>query len=383
MRSSSVAHRLPARSTFARESRRAACVVLAAALASGLVACSKREEPRGSPPPPPPSAKPATCAGGGGKIGDTVSAPFFPQASGGFCLDPNGGEKTFGEAAGQPIDRICDLFDGECEIYLGYGVRRVVEARYVDGSGSPATIDVYLSKFGTSEGAYAMFTRRIVGDGDPADEATARPTEGGGAAALGLGVAYLWRGAYLAELTYTNETAAEAAMKAAGEKLLPPLVKEMGSKLPGETALPPAVAALPKDDRIPLGVRFVTKDLLGIDGIGAGAFGYHKASDKRYRSAALVRADGEQTKDVMSTLAKLPGASKEKGIGEGAVRFMQKDAGGAPVEWVFARAGKNVLGIGDEARVLRTGMTADEHARMTLTRDEKIERLKKALAGQG
>jgi hypothetical protein len=381
MRCSSLDHGLSGGSTSARLDRRLLRAAMVVALSGALAACSKAEEPRGAPPPPPPSAKAATCAGGGGKIADTASAAFFPAASGDFCLDPNGGDKTFGDAASQPIERICDLFDGECEIYMGYGVRRVVEARYVDGSGSPATVDVHLSKFATSEGAYAMFTRRIVGDGDPADDATARPTPGGGLSALGLGVAYLWRGAYMAELTYNNETAAEAAIKAASEKLLPPLVKEMGGKLPGETALPPAAAALPKADQIPLGVRFITKDLLGVDGIGAGAFGYYKAGSKRYRFAALVRADSEQTKDVITTLSKLPGASKEKGIAEGAVRLMHKEAEGAPVEWVFARAGKIVLGVGDEGRVLRTGMTADEHAKVTLTKDEKIDRLKKALAG--
>jgi hypothetical protein len=342
-------------------------------------ACSKSDEPRqGSPPPPPPVAKPAACAGGGGKIADGASAPFFPQTAGGFCIDPNGGDKAFGEGGALPIEHACDLFDGECEVYKGYGVRRVVEARYVDGGGTPATIDVHLSKFGTTEGAYAMFTRRVVGDGDPADDATPRPVEGGGASALGLGNAYLWRGLYLAELTYNDQTAAEAAVKTAGEKLLPPLVKEMGSRLPGELPLPPAAAALPKEGLIPLGIRFHTKDLLGVDGVGAGAFGYYKEGAKRWRVASVARTDADQAKDVLSTLAKLPGAAKEKGIGEGAVRLMRKD-GSVPVEWVFARAGKAVVGVGDEPRALRAGQTADEHAKVTLTKDEKIDRLKKIL----
>jgi len=343
----------------------------------GLSSCTKPEEPHREPPPPSPKA--ATCAGGGGKITDQQSAPLFPGAVQGFCLDPNGGEKTFGDGAALPLDHICDLFDGECEIYKGYGVRRVVEARYVDGTGSPATIDVHLSKFGTTEGAYAMFTRRVVGDGDPADEATPRPIAGGGAAALGLGNAYLWRGLYLVELTYNNETAAEATMKAEGEKLLPPLVKEMGAKLPGETNLPAAAATLPQEDMLPLGSRFVTKDLLDVSGVGAGAFGYYKSGDKRYRFAVLLRGDVDQAKDVIETFAKLPGASKEKGIGERAVRFMHKEGEGAAAEWLFARAGKRVIGVGDEARVLRTGMSADEHAKVSLTKEEKIARLKKAL----
>ncbi|MCC6556605.1 MAG: hypothetical protein IT372_26900 [Polyangiaceae bacterium] len=343
----------------------------------------KEDEPRRAPPPPAPSAAPGACAGGGGKIGDEASAPFFPRTSGGFCVDPNGAAKTFGEGGALPLDDICDMFDGECEIYKGFGVRRVVEARYVDGGGSPATIDVHLSKFATTEGAYAMFTKRVVGDGDPADESTPRPIEGGGAAALGLGNAYLWRGLYLAEITYSDESAAEAALKGQSDRLLPPLVKEMGSKLPGELPLPAAAAALPKDGMIQLGIRYVVKDALGVDGIGGGAFGYYKQSgDERYRVLALVRADADQAKDVLASLAKLPGASKEKGVGaDGAVRLMHKEGDGAPTEWFFARADRTVLGVGDEARALRSGMTAEEHAKVSLSKDEKIARLKKALGG--
>lgn len=375
MSRSSEQHALLSRARFARQSQ----FGWALGLLIGLGACTKSEEPRREPPPPPPAARPATCAAPG-KIADSASAPFFPTQIGGFCLDPNGGEKTFGDGAALPLDHICDLFDGECEIYKGYGARRVVDVRYVDGGGTPATVEVYLSKFGTTEGAYAMFTRRVVGEGDPAEESTPRPTPGGGVAALGLGNAYLWRGLYLVELTYNNEAANEAAIKAASDKLLPPLVKEMGDKIPGETALPSSAAALPKEGMIPLGIRLITKDLLSDTGIGAGAFGYYKAGDKRWRVAALARGDADQGKDVLATLAKLPGASKEKSAGEGGVRFMHKGEG-VPVEWVFARAGKLVLGIGDESRVLRSGMTADEHAKVTLGREEKIERLKKALSG--
>ena len=92
----------------------------------------KEDEPPRAPPPPPPAAKPDACAGGGGKIADATSAPFFPRTAGGFCLDPNGSEKTFGEGAAHPLDGICDMFDGECEIYKGFNVRRVVEAQIAE-----------------------------------------------------------------------------------------------------------------------------------------------------------------------------------------------------------------------------------------------------------
>jgi hypothetical protein len=352
------------------------------AFAFALGACGRSDDrPQGAPPPPAPAPKPAACADGGGVLADAASVPFLPRATGAFCLDPNGGDKAFGEGAPLPIDHICDMFDGECEIYRGYGVRRVLEARYVDGAGTAATIDAHLSKFATSEGAYAMFTRRVVGDGDPADDSTPRPIEGGGAAALGVGNAYVWRGQYLLELTYNDQAAAEAAVKAAGDKLLPPLVKDVGARLAGEPVLPAAAAALPKADQIPLGVRFSTKDILGVDGAGPGAFGYYRAGAKRWRVVAIVRTDVDQAKDVIATFAKQPGASKEKAIGDGGVRLMRKDGEGAAVEWVFARAGKVVLGIGDEPRVLRANQTADEHAKVTLTKDEKLQRLKSILPG--
>jgi hypothetical protein len=115
--------------------------------------------------------------------------------------------------------------------------------------------------------------------------------------------------------------------------------------------------------------------------VGPGAFGYYRSGAKRWRVASVARTDADQAKDVLSTLTKLPGAAREKYLGDGAVRVMLKDGESAPVEWVFARAGKTVLGVGDEPRVLRAGQTADEHAKVTLTKDEKIDRLKKILPG--
>jgi hypothetical protein len=363
--------------------RRTATAVVA--ISTWLATGCAKEEPRPAPPGPPPPASAAVkggapCAGGGGKVSDAQTAPFFPRTAAAFCLDPHGGDKAFGEGAPAPIDGICDVFDGECEVYKGFGVKKVVEARYVDGSGGPATVDVHLSKFGTPEGAFAMFTKRTVGDGDPADEATPRPAEGGGAAALGVGNAYLWRGTWLVELTYNDEASAEAAIKAAGDRLLPPLLKDMGAKLPGEAQPLPAVAALPKDARLPMGVTFVTKDALGVDGAGPGAFGYYREGGKRWRVLSVARADADQAKDVLATFAKLSGASKEKAAGLEAVRFVRKDVDGVPVEWVAARAGKGVLAIGDEPRATRAGASADERAKVALTKDEKLERLKKAVA---
>jgi hypothetical protein len=316
-------------------------------------------------------------------VDDADAAPFFPATSVGFCLDPNGGAKAYGDDAALALERICDLFDGECEVYKRYGVRRVVEVRFVDGGGSPATIDIHLSRFASTEGAYAMLTERLVGDGDPADEATPRPIEGGGVAALGLGNAYVWRGPYLAEITYNDESAGESAIRAAGDRALPPLVQAIGAKLPGETAPPSVVTALPKEARLPLGVRLVTGDALGVRGAGAGAYGYYREGDRRYRMLVLLRSDADQARDALSAFSKVPAATREKGIGDGLVRAMIREGDGVEAEWLVASSGAKVVGIGDEARALRSGMSAEEHAKVTLSREEKAAKLKKALGGAG
>ncbi len=359
----------------------AAAPIVVAALSGG---CSRDSAPaaQGSAPPPLPSAAPsgqaAVCASGGGSVGDAATAAFFPRVVGGYCLDPNGETRVFGKGGKYTMDQVCtDCFDGECEVYRRYGLERVVHLRYVDGAGSPGSVEVYLSAFATPEGAYGMFTKRVVADGDPA-EGTPRALAAGGAAAVGTGRGYVWKGSYLAELQYANEDDTPAKMKATSDRLLPALAQDLGAKLPGAAALPPAAARLPEGDRIPMGIAYATRDLLGVDGAGPGAVGYYKAGDKRWRSAVAVRDDADQAKDVWKSFSKLRGASEEKGLGEAAVRVVLGDKEGPRLEWLVARAGKQVVAVGDEEHALR-GASPAEREKVCLSRDEKVARLKALL----
>jgi hypothetical protein len=329
--------------------------------------------------PPPPEPKPATCDAAR-SVNDPANLALFPERIEGFCLDPSPSDKGYGEGTKNPLDGICNLFDGECEVYLGGGVKRVVEGHYVDGGGSGATIDVYLSQFESPEAAYAMFTKRVVGDGDPAHEDTPKPIAGGGAAALGLGNAYLWRGAHLAEITYNDAAAkTEAEIKTQTDRLLPPLVKAFGDKLPGKPELPESAAKLPPEGLIPLGVRLVTKDILAVAGAGGGAFGYYRDGEVRWRVLSIAKADADQANDALENFGKIKGAAAETGLGDEAYRFMHEPVGLPKTEWIIARKGAWIVGIGDEDRVLVEGMSADDHAKKTLTQEGKRERLKKLL----
>lgn len=296
-----------------------------------------------------------------------------------MCLDPQGGDRAYGEDADRPLERACDeLLDGECEVYRGFGATRVLESRYVDDAGSLATLVVHLSKFATAEGAYAMFTTRVVGDGDPAGEAALKPLDGPAIAALGVNNAYVVRGPYLAEIVFTDEAAGSVeALRSRADPHVAKLAREIGAKLPGDVAPPPAAAVLPSASRVPLGVRYHTKDAFGIAGAGPSAVGYHRDGDKRYRTVVLLRPDADQAKDLLATFEKQPGATRTKH--EGVVRLVIQPAGELPAEWVLARARGVVLGVGDEIRVLSGTMTSADRARVLLSLPEKKAKLKAML----
>jgi len=345
-----------------------------------LGACDKKQPPeadRGSAPPPIESSKPGTCAGGGGSVTDKVSASMLARAAGDYCVDPNGETRAYGENAPANIDKVCtELFDGECEVYKSFGLKRVVTLRYVDGKGSPGAVNVNLSHFASKEGAYAFFTKRVVADSDPVESAPAK-LEAGGAAASGTGIAYVWRGEHVVELSYTNEVESPDQLKASAQKAIPPIAKSIGDKLGGDKEPPKAVAALPEDKRVPMGVAFTTTDALGIAGIGAGAVGYYKDGSKRWRVLSLARADEDAAKDVLKTLKKVDGAKALKGVSFESLSFERRDDDASPkIGWMLCRKGSQVFGVGDEEYVLSAGMAAADAQKVSLSEGERLERLK-------
>lgn len=357
--------------------------VLALLVSIPLAGCKRKAEPvEGSAPPPPPvvSSQPGACGSGGGQIKDSVSSAYFPRVAGDYCVDPNGDAKTFGEAASQPLDAVCDLFDGECEVYKSFGLKRVVTVQYVDGKGSPGNVTITLSRFSSPEAAYGFFTKRVVADADPLETAPA-PLEAGAAGALGSGMAYVFRGELVAELRYVHELESPEQIKASSARVLPVIARELGSKLAGTPSLPPSAERLPREHRIPSGIDYEFGDLLGVSGAGRGAVGYYKDGDKRYRVFVSVRPEEDSAKDVIKTLKKVEGAKgvKDSPIDELSVGVHESE--GAPkVEWVVGRSGGVVAGVGDEIFTLGNP-DKDQVAKQKLGAAQKQGLLKRVLAG--
>ncbi|HVH46370.1 MAG TPA: DUF6599 family protein [Labilithrix sp.] len=363
-------------------------LVASLVLSAGASSSCKDDKPKDTPPPPPPSpvasAKAGACTSGGGELTDPVSAAFFPKAAGGYCVDPQGEIKTYGEKGKLSMDEVCTTaFDGECEVYKKFGLKRVVSLHYVDGSGKGGTVEVNLSQFADVPGAYGMYTLRVVA-GDPAEPSTPKPLAAGAAGAIGTGRAYVWRGQHLAELQYVNENESPEQLAKSSEAILGTIGKELGQRLPGATTLPPAAQMLPAEKRVSNGIVYHPKDVLGWNATGPGAVGFYKDGDRRWRVLAIVKDDAEQAKDAFKTIKAKPGTLPIPNTGDEAAHVVLPSAGedkaSAPkVEMLVARKGNVVWGVGDEEYVLRAA-TGPDREKARLTKDDAVAKMKELLA---
>ena len=353
-------------------------VISGVALVSTLcvAACKKSTPPaeRGDTPPPAESAQLGRCTQGGGTVTDSATAAFFARTLGEYCIDPNSETRAYGKSAPGTLDQVCtELFDGECEVYRAYGLERVVTVRYADAKGSTSTVNVVLSRFETPRGAYGFFTKRVVADSDPADTKS-KPLQVGGAGALASTIAYVWRGSYVAELSYVNDAESPDALRRSAAVILPEIAKSVGTLVPGDTSLPDTAGLLPSDGRIPLGIMYEPRDLLGVQGVGPGSLGFYAVQDKRFRVALLERADEASAQDILKTLRKIPGATETKTRVPTVAVTVHGSSDTSKSDWLFARQGNRIIGVGDD-ELVTAQMPAEQARDKCLPRERKLERL--------
>lgn len=223
-----------------------------------------------------------------------------------------------------------------------------------------------------------MFTERVISGGDPARKDAPTVLQVSGVGAQGTGVAWIQEGQIFGEFTYTNSDLSPQQLAQTSRELLAKVATTLAGRLPSTGKKLAALGTLPVEDQLALGVLYEPKNAFGVPGGGAGAQGFYRQGEKRYRILSIVRDDEDQAKDILGTLLKREGASKVKELGDGAVRLMVGDQ--PRTEWIVMRKGAQVFGVGDETNVLQVGMSNAQHDAVCLSKEEKVERLKKLQA---
>lgn len=378
-----------------------------------LVGCKEEKQgPQGTPPPP--AVAPAGSGSGQAKslcdpanvgVVDAKIAAILPVTIGSYCVRKTDQIQSFGEGSQKKIEDVSDVIDGQGEIYAhNYYAKRYDRVHYVHEKGNGEEVEVNISTFDKPENAYALFTYQVVANKDPDPEAAKaqgrtppRAIKGGGAAAMGKGNAYLWRGNYLVELTFSPDpTKPEAEALASADKVLSEMVSAIGDKIVGATDAPADVRALPTgaEGRVPLGIDYVPAKFKKPEGkgdalflnIGAYATAFMRDGKKRYRVIAAPREEKDAARDAIAAFSKMPGAvpiKEAKEFSDEAWHFPfnvgQGGAGaGGKAEGVAARRGSTVIAVIDEELSLGDPAKKDDWPR--LTKEEKIAKLKQFLS---
>jgi hypothetical protein len=300
----------------------------------------------------------------------------LPVELGGFCLDAYAEVRAYGDDAPEPLARACEQVLGPgCDD--APGLQRVTAARYVDAAGARPSLNVLALRFADANAAYASFTSSLIGEQDPV-ELAARPFEAPGVAVLDADRAAAWLGRYTLAAAYVDETEPAERREAVARARLPDSVRRLLAALPAEPELPLPVQRLPSENRLPLGVRLEQGDALGVRGMGAGAIGYYRDGDKRWRVLAIVRPDAEAAHDVLSTLARSPAARRINNAPIEAFAFVERRLPAEPwVGWVVGQRQEVIYGVGDEATALPEFMPAEREAAVKLALLDKLAKLTK------
>jgi hypothetical protein len=338
-------------------------------------------------------------------IVDAKIGAILPTSVGSYCVRKTDQVQSFGEGSNKKIEDVSDVIDGQGEIYAhNYFAKRYDRVHYVNEKGNGEEVEVNISTFDKPENAYALFTYQVVANKDPDPEAAKaqgrtppRAIKGGGAAAMGKGNAYLWRGNYLVELTFSPDpTKPEAEALASADKVLSEMVTAIGDKIVGATDAPADVRALPgeADGRVPLGIDYVPAKFKKPEGkgdalflnVGSYATAFMKDGKKRFRVIAIAREEKDAARDAIAAFSKMPGTvpiKEAKEFSDEAWHFSfnvgQGGAGaGGKAEGVAARRGSSVIAVIDEELALGDPAKKDDWPR--LTKEEKIAKLKAFLS---
>ena len=191
------------------------------------------------------------------------------------------GEKLVQEVAGWRIvsapryfgpENLYDLIDGGAEIYVQFGLVKMVAAEYRDAGKPGVSITAEVYDMGSPRGAFGRAARFLEGRRDPSGAGKGLPPGFAERGMMGVGDLVVWQDRYLVHVTLLDENpqATPEAIAAAGAESLPRIAEALLARIGGDTALPAALALFPTENRLRRSETWQPARLLDIEGLGSG-----------------------------------------------------------------------------------------------------------------
>ena len=302
-----------------------------------------QEALQSEPPPLTQRLQPIRCA-----AGEPVAGVKGLSAQTKHCVAQNADIARYGLGSRQPLGDVCtQLFNGECELYKSFGLRGVTTAQIVPEAGGEYFVQLTVSQFQDSIGAFGFYSHRLLGDEHPR-HITVESLKVDGRGALGLGIAYLFRGQMVWELTYLSDSETPTQVKNNSPGVLAKLTQSIARAAVGVTAPPHSVGRLEEEPGLwPLGVKFEAEGIWDLPGAGKGSVAYIREG-QAHRVLLAEREDERGAKDLLAALLRSGPFKKLKGTNVYRVRrhLSQKD----DERWYFERRGKRLIGLSRDAQ---------------------------------
>jgi uncharacterized protein DUF6599 len=169
-------------------------------------------------------------------------------------------------------DNLYDLINGGAEIYVQFGLKKMVTSEYRSPSIENTAVTVEIYDMGSPKGAFGRTARFLDGLLDPSGVGEGLPSPLSGKSILGDGDLVTWKDRYMIHLTLMDESpsASGESIALAGRKILPVFAAAVCARIENDPPLPSIFALFPAEKRLARSEAWQPERLIGVDGFGPG-----------------------------------------------------------------------------------------------------------------
>ncbi len=326
--------------------------------------------------PAPTTAEVPSTVGSGACRGAAAQRPEpLEVVVGDFCPGETSGEAPGAVTTNAFAAACVPAFRDTCDELSKLGLSRSWTRRYVHDSGGPASVEANLARFASPDGAFAAFTNRILLTVDPyAPDVRSVP---GLEHAVAMGAStYAVVGSDLIELHYSDPWKTPEAERSEGLGVLSQFASALRARLPQDVLWPRTMELLPKEKRLPWGVRVSYRRAFGLEGAGPAALGYYSDGAIRYQLFVASTRDEASAADIFRSIRRTGDGRRLEDFPFDCFELSGSAGFGEPPGlWLVGKNGSRVAAVGSAPPQPPGHHTSAE--RNWLTRPEKLQLLRR------